>query len=373
MKRVQQELIERDLIKKLVFIVGPRQVGKTWLAKEIGKPHKNAVYLNYDRFEDRRIIEQESWLDSTELLILDELHKMPGWKNRLKGIYDTKQPGMRILVTGSARLDAFRKTGDSMAGRFFAHQLLPFSLAELRGTELEERLDLLLERGGFPEPLLAQDPVDADRWRTQYADGLVRTDILDFERIHDLRAIETVFALLRRSVGSPISYASLARDAAISPTTAKKYVEIFEALYITFRVTPFSRNIGRSLLKAHKVYFFDTGLVIGDAGHRFENLMAMSLLKDVTGRTDSTGQRFELHYLRTKDGREVDFAITREQHLQKLIEVKLSDDKVSRSLIAFGEKYGAEQTQVVRHLKREKVVNSVTVRHGPRFLAELDF
>ena len=124
---------------------------------------------------------------------------------------------MRILVTGSARLDAFRQGGDSLAGRFFAHRLLPLSLSELKGTEFEGSMDRLMERGGFPEPFLCEDAIEADRWRMQYTDGLIREDILDFERVHDLRAMQMVVELLRRSVGSPVSYASMARDVGASP------------------------------------------------------------------------------------------------------------------------------------------------------------
>ncbi|MFA5248690.1 MAG: AAA family ATPase, partial [Patescibacteria group bacterium] len=193
MDRQQQNKIIKDLAKKIVFLVGPRQVGKTWLAKEIGKQFKRTVYLSYDRIEDREIIKNEQWPEETELLILDELHKMKGWKNYLKGVFDTKFEHLKILVTGSACLETFRQTGDSLAGRFFVHRLLPFSMAELKNEKKPVKIDKFLERGGFPEPFLSEDAVDADRWRSQYVDGLIRTDILDFEKIHDFKAIKLVF------------------------------------------------------------------------------------------------------------------------------------------------------------------------------------
>jgi len=223
MYRKQIEPIIKDLNKKIVFIVGPRQVGKTWLALEVGKRFDNTTYLNYDSFEDRQIIKDESWLQATELLILDELHKMPGWKNYLKGVFDTKPKNLKILVTGSARLDVFRQTGDSLAGRFFTHRLLPFSISELQEDPIGSDIERFIQRGGFPEPFLTEDEIDAKRWRNQYIDGLIRTDIIDFERIYDLRTIQIVFELLRRRVGSPVSYASIARDVNASPTTIIKY------------------------------------------------------------------------------------------------------------------------------------------------------
>ena len=167
MYRKQIDYILKDLDKKIVFIVGPRQVGKTWLAMEIGKQFNKTTYLNYDSFEDRQIIKNEAWLNSTELLILDELHKMSSWKNYLKGVFDTKPTSLKILVTGSARLDTFRQTGDSLAGRFFVHHLFPFSISELKDKPISSDINHFIIRGGFPEPFLSDTDVDAIRWRNQ--------------------------------------------------------------------------------------------------------------------------------------------------------------------------------------------------------------
>lgn len=371
MKRIQIEKIIDDLKKKIVFIIGPRQVGKTWLAKEIGVSFNNVVYLNYDHLEDREIIKSESWLESTELLILDELHKMYNWKNYLKGVYDTKSDKLKIIVTGSARLDTFRQAGDSLAGRFFKHRLLPFSLAELKKEEFKLSIDRLIERGGFPEPLLAEHDSDAQRWRKEYVDGLVRTDILDFENIHDFKAIQVVFELLRRKAGSPISYTSIAEDVGISVTTVIKYIQIFEALFIVFRVTPYSNNIARSLLKEAKIYFYDNGLVIGDDGVKFENFVALSLLKHVYGMNDNEGTSMELKYLRTKEGKEVDFAIISNGGISKAIEVKLRDKQIDNNLKYFVEKYGFQGVQVVKELKNERKLGDIEVWRADNFLKSL--
>ncbi|OGQ99242.1 MAG: hypothetical protein A2505_05865 [Deltaproteobacteria bacterium RIFOXYD12_FULL_55_16] len=370
MNRLQLPLIKKDLDRKLVFITGPRQVGKTWLALALLKDAVNGVYLNYDNLEDRAIISKAAWLPSTELLVLDELHKMAEWKNYLKGIFDTRPPQLKILVTGSARLDTFRSSGDSLAGRYFRHRLNPLSVDEIPAAS-EATLDTLMIRGGFPEPFLAETDQDADRWRMQYVDGLIRTDILDFERIHDLKAVQLTLELLRRRAGSPISITSLAQDVACSPNTIKKYLEIFEALFIVFRVTPFHQNIARSLLKEPKLYFYDTGMVKGDNGIRFENMMAVSLLKHVNAIEDYQGKRATLHYLRTKEKKEVDFALAVEDQPTTLIEVKLSDSELSPALKYFHEKYNLPAVQVVRHLRQERMAGDIPIRRALAFLREL--
>ena len=355
----------------MVFLVGPRQVGKTWLAKEIGKGFENALYLSYDRAEDRQIIRKESWPEKTEFLILDEIHKMKGWKNYLKGIFDTKKPEQKILVTGSARLNTFRQSGDSMAGRFFLHRLLPFSLAEIKDLKFEADTDRFIERGGFPEPFLADTSNEAERWRAQYFDGLVRNDILDFEMVHNFRAVQMVIELLRRKVGSPISYASIAEDVQISPVTVKKYIEIFESLFIVFRVAPYSKKIARSILKEPKIYFFDTGLVLGDKGAKFENFVAMSLLKHALGKTDYTGKNCGLNYLRIKSGQEVDFALTENDEITEAIEVKWADGELSKNLKYFSEKYNLKGTQIVKELKREKTFGEIDIVSADNYLKNL--
>lgn len=374
MRRKQTEQIKKDLAKKMVFLVGPRQVGKTWLAREIGKGYAETTYLNYDSVEDRQIIKKEAWPKKTELLILDELHKMKGWKNYLKGVFDTREEKQKILVTGSARLNTFRQSGDALSGRFFVHRLLPFSLSEIKGLDLDQDsfgLGRFMLRSGFPEPFLADSEEDANRWRSQYIDGLVRSDILDFETIHNFQAIRTIFELLRQRVGSSISYSSLAEDAQISPATAKKYVHILESLYIVFRIFPHSKNIARSILREPKIYFFDNGLVLSDEGAKFENLVAISLLKHIYGKSDYTGKNYALEYLRNKEKREVDFVVSIDEKLDELIEVKLSDSNLSRSLKYFCDKYGIKGTQLVKDLKREKTFGKIDIALAEKYLKNL--
>ncbi len=372
MERSQKQAILHDLQKKMVLLAGPRQAGKTTLAKSIAKEFRSSIYLTYDHLEDKKIILKESWLQSIELIILDEIHKMPKWINYLKGIYDTKEPHQKIIVTASARLEIFNQVGDSLAGRYFLHRLLPFSPSECEKVHCNYTIDRFLERGGFPEPFLTENSIDADRWRLQYVDSLLRIDVLEFENIQNLNAIRLLFELLKQRVGSPISLTSLAQDIGISPNTVKKYIQILEALYIVFRVAPHSNNIARSLLKESKIYFFDTGLVNGDLGAKFENFIAICLLKHVYSKIDYQAKNYTLNYLRTKDGREVDFALTLDKNIEKIIEVKTKDTHINPALTYFHEKYNIPAYQVVKDLKHEKAEKGIQTLQALNFLKSLD-
>lgn len=371
MKRAQRQAIINDLSKKMVFIVGPRQAGKTWLAQNIAEDFDHSVYLNYDNATHREHIIKQEWRDNTDLLILDELHKLPEWKNYLKGIYDTKPDHLKIIVTGSARLDAFKHAGDSLAGRFFVHHLLPFSLAEFHQLKQPLDIDKLIIRSGFPEPYYAESAIDAKRWRQEYLNSLITIDVLDFEKITDLRAMKIILDLLRQRVGSTISFKNIANDVSISPTTVKKYIGILEALYIVFRVTPYSKNIARSILKEPKIYFFDTGLVDGDIGAQFENLVAVSLLKSCYGQNDYLAENYKLHFLRTKDKQEVDFALVKNNKIEKIIEAKNADSQIDKNLFTFHNRYDLPAVQIVKELKLEKKSDGIELIRGVDFLSEL--
>ena len=381
MKRYLDDVIQRDLTKKMVFVTGPRQVGKTALSQMLlAQSVKGGQYLNYDVAFDRRVITEGAWRQDARLLVLDEIHKMPAWKKWLKGVYDGKPPQQQLLVTGSARLDTFRQAGESLAGRFFAWRLHPISIGEwCKETNVSPELALthLLERGGFPEPCLAANDDDAQRWRRQYFDGLIRNDVLEFSRLHELTAMRLFAEMLRTRVGSPLSLASIARDLQVSPITLKRYLEILESLYIVFVVRPWHRNIARATLQAPKVYFFDTGLVVGNQGVRFENLVACHLLKHIHWQQDRKGREVDLHYVRTKDGAEVDFCMSHKSNtgdtLTHLIEAKLTDVKPHRALTRFaGEWPEAEAVQLVRHLRSAQDHGSVILRDAAEWLQGLE-
>jgi predicted AAA+ superfamily ATPase len=375
MRRSIEPLIQADLPRKLVLLTGPRQVGKTTLARHLGKAAESAVYLNWDVPADRAVLQRQSWPVSSRLLVFDEIHKMVGWKSWLKGVVDGRPAGQQLLVTGSARMETFRQSGDSLAGRYFAYRLHPVSVREwCEATQAtpQQALDHLLQRGGFPEPCLADDAIQAERWRAQYLTDLVREDVLEFSRVQEIGAMRLFVEVLRDRVGSPLSLASIARDLAISPTTLQRYLDILRALFIVFTVQPWHRNIARALLQSPKVYFFDTGLVRGGDGPRLENAVAAMLLKHVHWLCDARGRQTSLHYVRTKDGAEVDFAVAEEGELTQLVECKWADPHPHRALTRFAVDFPQVQAvQIVRELRQEEDLGRVQIRQAAAWLAGL--
>jgi hypothetical protein len=375
MRRSIEPLIQADLPRKLVLLTGPRQVGKTTLARHLGKAAESAVYLNWDVPADRAVLQRQSWPVSSRLLVFDEIHKMVGWKSWLKGVVDGRPAGQQLLVTGSARMETFRQSGDSLAGRYFAYRLHPVSVREwCEATQAtpQQALDHLLQRGGFPEPCLADDAIQAERWRAQYLTDLVREDVLEFSRVQEIGAMRLFVEVLRDRVGSPLSLASIARDLAISPTTLQRYLDILRALFIVFTVRPWHRNIARALLQSPKVYFFDTGLVRGGDGPRLENAVAAMLLKHVHWLCDARGRQASLHYVRTKDGAEVDFAVAEEGELTQLVECKWADPHPHRALTRFAVDFPQVQAvQIVRELRQEEDLGRVQIRQAAAWLAGL--
>ena len=376
MKRYVDERVRQDLQKKMVVLTGPRQVGKTTLSQQLVAELPGSQYLNFDVAAHRAVIQAQSWRQSAPLLVFDEIHKMRDWKSWLKGVSDGRAPGQQVLVTGSARMDTFRQSGASLAGRYFRLRLHPLSVREWsEQTQVPPAAALthLLLRGGFPEPALAAQDADAQRWRTDYFSGLVREDVLEFSRLQEVNAMRLFAEMLRSRVGSPLSLASLARDLNISPATLAKYLDILEALFIVFVVRPWHRNIARATLQAPKVYFYDTALVLGDDGLRFENLVACHLLKQVQWQQDTRGMAVDLHYVRTKDEAEVDFCLSEGDTLTHLVECKLSDPKPHRALARFAEQWPqAQAIQLVRECRAEADVGRLQIRDAAPWLAALE-
>lgn len=374
MKRYIHDHISADLKKKMVFLTGPRQVGKTYLAKDIQKDFEKSIYLNDDDIQDSKIIRKREWALDKELVILDEIHKMKGWKNFLKGTFDTRPPQQTFLVTGSARLETFRQTGDSLAGRYFSYRLHPISVKEVSGTiSPYEAVNLLNKLGGFPEPFLSGSDEEASRWRKQYYTDIVREDIMDFSRINEIRVIRILLEMLRKRVGSPVSANAIAEDLQVSPTTIGKYLKILESLNIIFIIKPFHKNIARSILKEPKIYFYDSGYVDGDEGIRLENTVAMSLLKNVHYLQDTKGSSVDLHYVKTKNKRETDFALANTEAITDFIEVKLSATAASSHLRYFKERYPqASAIQLVHNAKHDTTVDGIRILKAGEWLANLE-
>ena len=360
----------------MVFITGPRQVGKTYLAMQIMQEFKKPQYLNYDILEDLRIIKQQTWKLDADILVFDEIHKMKNWKMFLKGVYDGKPKSQSILVTGSARMDTFRQSGESLAGRYFHHRLFPLSVKEVgKRMPAIDALNKLNIIGGFPEPFLDESDNPEEyvlRWRNQYYTDLIREDILEFSRINELKAMRHLVELLRTRVGSPLSYKGIAEDLQISPNTVKKYVQILESLHILFLIRPFHKNIARAILKEPKIYFYDSGFVKGNEGLRLENTCALSLLKHVNYLNEVRGQDIKINYIRNRDAKEVDFLLVKEDQPHTLIEVKLSDFKIAHNLIYFKTKFPTVNAiQVVHNLRQERVEKNIEVLRAADWLKNL--
>ncbi len=380
MKRYLFDDILNDLEKKMIILTGPRQVGKTYLAKQILSEFENSVYLNYDSITDKKIIEEQTWRKDAELLVFDEIHKMNGWKNYIKGVYDTKPDFQKILITGSARMDFFAQSGDSLAGRYYHYRLNPVSVAETKNLDNNYSLLSKLNKfGGFPEPFLnsvnlSDNEAEKEllRWQNQYYYALVREDILDFGRVQEIASIKNLLEILRTKVGSPLSFNGLAEDLGKSVNTIKNYVQILENLHIIFLLRPYHKKITRSLLKEPKFYFYDSSYVKGDEGIKLENTVAVSLLKYVQYLFDAKGEKIDLNYVKTKEKKEVDFVLVKNDEPAQFIEVKLSDRKTSKQLIYFKKKFPeAEFIQLVHNLNNEEDVNGVQLRLASDWLANL--
>lgn len=319
--------VRRDLTRKMVFVVGPRQVGKTTLALSL--PGASAGYLSWDVGEHReRILKRE--LPDSRLWVFDEIHKYRSWRNWLKGLYDGRRPGQRILVTGSARLDFYRFGGDSLQGRYHLLRLHPFSVKEL-AIRTSAGLGDLLKLGGFPEPFLSGSEVEARRWSREYRNRLVREDVAGLERIQDLGNLELLALRLPELVGSPLSINALREDLQISHKTVAGWLQVLERLYAIFRLSPFGAPRIRAVKKEQKHYHFDWSLVPSEPA-RFENLIASHLLKWVHFEQDARGRDLELRYFRDTDGREVDFVVVEGRRPQLLVECKWADTDVDRGL-----------------------------------------
>ena len=373
MKRYLTKYIQEDLNKKIILLTGPRQTGKTTLSKMLTTDYD---YFNFDNPDDRLSLKEKSWDRSKELIIFDELHKLKNWKSWLKGVYDTEGIDPPILVTGSAKLDVYRKVGDSLAGRFFQFRLHPLDLKEIHALlepqNLEIELDKLIALGGFPEPFLNGTPRFYKRWKKSHLDIILKQDLIELENVQQIVQIETLIQLLKYRVGSPVSYSSLARDLQCSDKTVKRWLTILENMYVLFKVPPFHKNIARAIQKAPKFYFYDTGQVIGDSGIKLENTVACALQKEIHFQEDCFGETKKLYYLKNKEKKEIDFCTTTNNTPSLLVEVKWKDENLSPNFEVFKHIFPQiKMVQVTKELKREKTFpNGAEIRIAHNWLSE---
>lgn len=361
--------IRSDLAKKMVFVGGPRQVGKTTVAKGLLK-ESGGGYLNWDIPAQRQQILKGEW-PTGPLLVLDELHKYRLWRNLLKGLYDSQLENQQILVTGSARLDYYRFSGDSLQGRYHYLRLHPLSLAELKSSSQETLMDLL-RLGGFPEPFFGGSEIQAKRWSREYRSRLIQEDLTPIEHVQDLGSLELLSMRLPDVVGSPLSINALREDLQISHKTLSNWIAIFERLYAVFRLPPLGSPTIRAVKKEQKHYQMDWTLV-PTMSFRFENLVACHLLKWVHFEQDCFARDLELRYFRDIDGREVDFVVLENRKPVYLIECKWSDVGVEPALAYLKNKFPeAKAFQIYAEGSKDYVTNAgIHVCSAARFLSEL--
>ena len=349
-RRYLERAVQADLARKMVFIGGPRQTGKTTLARKLldESGADDSRYLNWDSARDREMIVNEAFPAGPGLLVLDEIHKYSNWRQVLKGLYDKRGDELTILVTGSARLDYYRRGGDSLQGRYHFHRLLPFTFREIRDTT-DHPLKHLFAYGGFPEPFSLASEKETRRWSREYRTRVIRDDLRDLENVSDISKLEHLAIRLPDLVGSPLSLNALREDIEVSHQTVSRWVTILENLYAIFRIYPFGAPRIRAVKKEAKHYHYDWTL-IDEPGIRFENLLAVHLLKWVYHQQDTEGRDLELRYFRDVDRREVDFVMTEKGAPIRFIEGKLKYKSVSRSLKYLKKRFPeAEAIQVVKN------------------------
>lgn len=361
-----------DLSQKLVFIGGPRQVGKTTLALHIlGETAENPAYLNWDIDRDRQKI-LRSELPAGKLLVFDEIHKYARWRSVLKGFYDEYFPTRSALVTGSARLDHYRKGGDSLQGRYHYYRLHPYSLREISSNPNEDDVSLLLQFGGFPEPLFKQDNRHWRRWHRERQSRVLNEDLISLERVNEISLLELLYTALLDRVASPLSLQSLREDLQVSHDSIRRWTTIFDNLYLTFRISPYGAPTIRAVKKEQKLYFWDWS-VLKDMGAKFENLVACQLLKYCHYLEDTEGYNMELRYLRDTDKREVDFVVIRDHAPLFAVECKVSDKVLSPHLKYFKERLSIPEYYQV-HLGNKDYESTAGIRMIPfrTFARELE-
>ena len=356
--------VKKDLKKKMVFIGGARQVGKTTMAKSILTD--GGIYMNWDIAADRESI-MKNEIPFQNMIVFDELHKNVQWRQYLKGIFDQYGKEKKILVTGSARLDFYRHGGDSLQGRYHYLRMFPLSVAELK-IKKDDELEDLFRLSGFPEPFFSGSEVELKRWSREYRMRLVQEDIVSLENTTELQKIELMLLRLPELVGSPLSLNSLREDLNVSHKSVSSWFEILERLYSVFRIPPMQSNILRAVKKEQKHYHYDWTLVLKE-GPRFENMVAVHLLKWICWQQDVFGRDIELRYFRDIDGREVDFVAVENDKPLFCVECKLKESSVSKGLLYFRNKFPDCKAWQI-HLRGKK---NVTTKEGIRIAPALEF
>ena len=388
--------------KEMIFLSGPRQSGKTTLAKKmIGSTFKNVSYFNYDFIESKRILREDPYFfekidrkdASLPLVVFDEIHKHDKWKNYLKGVFDKFHGHYCFLVSGSGRLDTFQKSGDSLAGRYFMFHLYPLTLGELGNSHLSpddflnnpivvpmfkkelwdlwNRIDAF---SGFPEPFLQEKKLFFNRWYKTYSRQLLYEDIRDMSGIRKIDSLVSLFSILPSKIGSPVSINNLAMDIGTSFKTVSDWLTVFDRFFLSFSLSPWTFKIARAIKKEKKFYLMNPA-IIEDKGVRMENIVAIELSRAVQLWSDMGFGNFNIHYIRNKEKEEVDFLISENNTPKLLIETKLNDTNPSKPLVKFQKQLNVPAIQLVLKKETARIItndtNKILVVSAPDWLGML--
>ena len=397
--RIWQELAAD---KEMVFLAGPRQSGKTTLARIISGHFSNTLYWNWDIPADRaRLLDNPVFFEEVKrkdsaipLIVFDEIHKHHDWKNYLKGAYDGYHGQFRFLVTGSGRLDLYRRGGDSLAGRYLQFHLWPFTVAELaetnrsmedffrdplymsmeRAAELQGMWSQIETMSGFPEPFLTNRAASYRRWSRTYASQIIREDIRDLTDVTSVAHMETLYALLPSRTGSPLSITSLAETLHSSYNAVRSWLDIFERFFLVFSISAWTEKVARAIQKEKKYYLWDIPRIT-DSGSRFENMVAGELWRAVSCWNDMGLGDFSLHFVRNKEKEEVDFLLANEHRPLLLVETKVAETAPSKALLKFQRMLGVPAIQLTRQGDAFRLVSNdklpVLIAPAPLWLALL--
>ena len=375
LNRYLESCITQDLQKKMVFVSGPRQSGKTTMAmqllRQIHPEFPTHRYMNWDAAEDRENIIRERFPADAGLLILDEIHKYSRWRQVIKGLYDKRKDELQILVTGSGRLDYYRHGGDSLQGRYHSYRLHPFSFCEIK-HQSEISLTDLFKYGGFPEPLVDSSERESRRWSREYRSRVINDDLSTIEKVNDVSLLEHLVIRLPSLVGSPLSINSVRQDLQVSHQSISRWINMLENLFMIFRVFPFGAPKIRAVKKEAKHYHFDW-TIVEEESYRFENMVACHLLKWCHFRQDYEGLDTELRYFRDIDRREVDFVIMENQKPIFFIECKLKSKDVSPSLRYLKQRFPETDAKQITFHGEDDYINKDGIHVCPAsdFLSEL--
>jgi uncharacterized protein len=360
--------------KRMVFLSGARRVGKTTLGELIGEGYPNQGYLNCETPQDRtRLIRNPGFFEgierrdeSTPLVVLDEINRHRGWRKYVKGAYDRTEGDYQFLLIGSSRMDHPRRRGDSLAGRYYLLSLWPFTQAELgkanrpweeffanplqvsmeRHQELQDAWRGLCELSGFPEPFISGRATAYRRWSNAYAEQLIREDMRDLTGIKALSELETLYHLLPPQVGQPLSVPALAAGLQVAYNTVRSWLGTLQRFFTVFSLPPWSRGVPRAIREGQKVYLADIPRV-REAAARFENAVAIELLRAVASWNELGFGRFSLHFIRTKDQLEVDFLLVEDGRPLLLVDAALEARQPSPALIKFQDALKVPAVQLV--------------------------